>query len=190
MTDNKKLLIYGIKGERLDGFERISFSYGYEIREIKDFELDFKVKDLLANTSNERPNDFVFDDEFGQDFEYMLLVNIHDEELYNFLEELKANGIYIPHKAVLTKTNINWPLRHLMKENMEEHKVMSVYGQLRRILPVGHSLVEKTDDKLLKEILVEAEDYFHPREFEFEELRDIYNKLASRINELLDQDRN
>lgn len=189
MTDKKKLLIYGIKGDRLETFERISFSYGYEIREIEDFELDFKVKDLLADKVNSRPDDYEFVDDFGEDFEYMLLVNIHDEELYKFLEELKADGVYIPHKAVLTQTNINWPLRHLMKENMEEHKVMSVYGQLRRILPVAHSLAEKTDDTLIKQILIEAEDYFHPREFEFEELRDIYNKLASRINELLDQDR-
>lgn len=189
MLEKRYLLIYGFKGERLDILERIAFAHGFRIRQIEDFELELKVSDLLDGKVNEKPQDFVFVDDLGQDFEYILFVNIHDEILYNFIEELKKDGVYVPHKAVLTKTNVNWPIKHLMHENKEEHKVMTLYGQLRKVMRVGIGLVEKTNDPLLKEILLEAEDYFHPREFEFEELRDIYNKLAQRINELLAQER-
>lgn len=184
---DKYILIYGIKGERLDTLQRIAFAHGFGIRQIEEHEIDLKVSQLLDGQVNPKPEDFVFEDKLGEDFEYMLFVNIHDEILYNFLEEIKKDGVYIPHKAVLTETNKNWPLSFLMEENKEEHKVMTLYGQLRKIMGVGVGLVDETNDSKLKEILVEAEDYFHPREFEFEELRDIYNKLAQRINDLLEE---
>lgn len=188
MEDKKFILMYGIKNERLDILRRVADKYEFGLRSIEDHEVDLKVSRILEGKS-EKPEDFVFDDSLGDDFEYMLFVNIHDELLYNFLEEIKKEGVYIPHKAVLTETNRNWPLRYLMNENKEEHKVMSLYGQLRKAMNVGVGLLEKTQDQELEEILERAQDYFHPREFEFEELRDIYNTLAQRINDLLAKER-
>lgn len=189
MEDKRLLFIYGIKNDRLEIIERVAFAHGFGVREIGEEQLDWKVSDILDGQGEPddgvRSSNITFDD----DFEYMLFVNIHDELLYNFLEEIKKEGVYVPHKAVLTETNKNWPLSYLMNENKEEHKVMSLYSQLRKVMGVGQGLIEKTHDEELIGIMEEAQDYFHPREFEFEELRDIYNRLAQKINELLSQQR-
>lgn len=182
----KNIIFYGIKGERFETLERISFAYGFGLREVQDYEIDMKVGDIIDGVKLEKPENFIYEDKLGDDFEYMLFVNIKDDELYKFLDEIKASGVYVPHKAVLTANNINWPLSYLMNENKEEHKVMGVYGELRKIMKIGAQLAEETNDPQLKDILVEAEDYFHPREFEFEELKDIYNRLATKINEILE----
>lgn len=188
-NNDKYILIYGIKGDRLEKLERVAFAHGFGLREIQDFELDLKVRDLLDGNKNEKPEDFIFEDRLGDDFEYMLFVNIKDEQLYKFLDEIKAEGVYIPHKAVLTENNINWPLFYLMNENKEEHKVMTVYGQLRKIMGIGANLQKDIDDPELDTIMQDAQDYFHPREFEFEELQSIYNRLAIKINTILEERR-
>lgn len=185
MQDNKYMLVYGIKGDRKEIFENVSAGHGFGIRYIEDHEIDHKVGDLLDGKINEKPEGFVFDKDLGDDYEFVLFVNIKDDFLYNFIGDLKEKGIYIPHKAVLTKMNVNWTLDYLMNENREEHKVMTLFGRLRSLMGLGAQIYEETEDPELKQILQDSEDYFHPREFEFEELRDVYNRLAVKVNELL-----
>lgn len=189
MLKDKIILLYGIKNDRLEVIKRVAFAHGFEIREVKEDQLNCRVSNLIEDSKCSSDEFKVKDFSFDEDFEYMLFVNIHDELLYNFLSEIKKEGVYIPHKAVLTETNKKWPLSYLMNENKEEHKVMSLYGQLRKAISVADGLLEKTKDTQLKEVLDRAQDYLQPREFEFEELRDVYNTLAQRINDLLSQNR-
>lgn len=178
------MLVYGLKGDRKNIFERVSDERQFGIRYIEDHELDKKVHELLDGQTHEVPSDFVMDKDLGDDFEYVLFVNIKDDDLYGFIKDLKEEGIYIPHKAILTKMNVNWPLIFLMNENKEEHKVMTLFGRLRNLMQMGAQAYEETGDEELKNLLIESEEYFHPREFEIEELSEVYNKLAIKLNKL------
>lgn len=189
-TDKQYMLIYGIEGDRRDILERVAFGRGFGIRPIEDHELDLRVHQLLDGQVNERPENFKQEHDLGDDFEYILFVNIKDKALYAFLDELKDNDVYIPHKAILTETNLKWPLYFLMEENKEEHRVMTLYGQLRNVMRMATSLADDTKDHELIDLLDEAQHFFEPREFEFDELRDIYNRLATRVNEIIQERRN
>ncbi|MDO5027183.1 MAG: DUF3783 domain-containing protein [Tissierellia bacterium] len=187
MKEEKFILIYGIKGERLEILERVASDHKFGLRPIRDYELDLKVSEILEN--KERDFGDLGEIKGIEDFEYMLFANIHDQELYNFLEDIKGQGVYIAHKAVLTKTNVNWTLRYLINENKEEHVVMTLYGQLIKAMKVARGLLEETKDQELEGLMERAEGYMQPREFDFDELKEIYNSLALRINQLLDQRR-
>ncbi|NLW52085.1 MAG: DUF3783 domain-containing protein [Tissierellia bacterium] len=187
MQENRYMLVYNIKGERKDKFEKVSEEHGFDIRYIEDFELDLKVKDLLDGNVNLKPENYVFDKEIEEGYEFVLFVNIHDDILYNFIKDLKEVGIYIPHKALLTKMNRDWTLDFLMQENKDEHRVMTLFGRLRGLMQMGAQIYDETQDEELKQLLIDSEEYFHPREFEFEELREVYNNLAVKVNQLLEQ---
>lgn len=187
MREEKIILIYGIEGDRLEILSEVASDHGFGLRPIMDYELDMKVSEVLASEAKDYGD---LGQENGiDDFEYMLFANIHDQDLYTFLDDIKGKGVYIAHKAVLTKTNVNWTLRFLINENREEHKVMTVYGQLGQAMKVAQGLLEETGDKKLEDLMLRAEDYMHPREFDFDELREIYNGLAMRINQLLQERR-
>ncbi len=184
MIDNKEkfMLIYGIKGERLEKFTEMAEKYQYGIIEAHDNQLDSQVGALIG----EKGYELVESEDKAYDIEFILFVNIKNDDLYDFIQDLKEVGLYFPNKALLTKNNIKWTLNYLFGENKLEHEVMSLYTQLRRASAVANEILAagQGNDKL-KEALEAADDYMHPQEFDFEELKTIYNNLAIEVNKAI-----
>lgn len=187
MIENKEqfMLIYGIKGERLEKFTQMANQYKYGIIEAKDNQLESKVGALIG----EKGYEIVESKNEPYDIEFILFVNIKNDDLYNFIQDLKDVGLYFPNKALLTKNNMNWTLKYLFGENKLEHEVMSLYTQLRKASAVAEELIKAGQgNEKLEKALEMAEDYMHPQEFNFEELKNIYNNLAIEVNKAILKD--
>lgn len=132
----------------------------------------------------------------GLDLEFILFVNMGQDEIYAFLEVMQKKELAVPYKAGLTANNINWPLRALIAENRREHEFIKLYQGSKQALYFGADLYEKTQDEPLLQRLETLQQYIKEIEIgqetseqedldQFEQLRKRYNALAMRINELL-----
>lgn len=63
--------------------------------------------------------------------EFMLLANFSEPLLQDFLLRSRQAGAQVGYKAVLTKTNKDWPVVNLINEVAAEHATMQVQGQAR-----------------------------------------------------------
>lgn len=116
---------------------------------------------------------------------FLLFSDFPREKLNDFLKNLREQVAYFPLKAHVTENNIKWRLYDLIAHNKEEHQVMELYNRLTRLFPIAQALLEQKENPPLRDALHRAKDYLHLREFEFEELKNIYNTLASTTNEVL-----
>lgn len=180
-TDEKIILTYGLKGERMEIFESHAKKRNFKILTVQDEETYCQVENLIYNDIEECRVDTAD----AVDIEFLLFINIINDDLYDFLGELKKAGQFFPNKAILTETNLKWKLRRLLQENKEEHVVMTMFFNLRRAMKKAEILVEKNlhDDKLI-EIMKRAEHFMNPREFDFDEMKEIHNELAMKVNDL------
>ena len=130
------------------------------------------------------------------DLEFILFVNMGQDEIYAFLEIMQEKELAVPYKAGLTANNINWPLRALIAENRREHEFIKLYQGSNQALYFGADLYEKTQDEPLLQRLETLQQYTKEIEIgqetseqedpdQFEQLRKRYNALAMRINELM-----
>ena len=130
------------------------------------------------------------------DLEFILFVNMGQDEIYAFLEVMQKKELAVPYKAGLTANNINWPLRALIAQNRREHEFIKLYQGSKQALYFGADLYEKTQDEPLLQRLETLQQYIKEIETgqetaeqedpdQFEQLRKRYNALAMRINELL-----
>lgn len=130
------------------------------------------------------------------DLEFILFVNMGQDEIYAFLEIMQEKELAVPYKAGLTANNINWPLRALIAENRREHEFIKLYQGSKQALYFGADLYEKTQDEPLLQRLETLQQYIKEIEIgqetseqedpdQFEQLRKRYNALAMRINELM-----
>ncbi|HHU07342.1 MAG TPA: DUF3783 domain-containing protein [Clostridiaceae bacterium] len=134
--------------------------------------------------------------------EFILFVNMKQDALYAFIEVLHEKELSVPYKAGLTAKNIDWPLRDLIAANRQEHEFIKLYQGSKKALYFGAELYEKTQDIQLLERLENLLAYIKSIEkvqtaseqqadserdeaVRFEELRQLYNALAVKINELV-----
>ena len=62
-----------------------------------------------------------------------LLMCFFPKDLFDgFLGDMRAAGVYIPHKGMLTPTNINWKLGDLIAEIRKEHAYMMNRNSLQK----------------------------------------------------------
>lgn len=62
-----------------------------------------------------------------------LLMCFFPKDLFDgFLADMRAAGVYIPHKGMLTPTNINWKLGDLIAEISKEHAFMMNRNSLQK----------------------------------------------------------
>lgn len=180
-TKEQIILLYGINQEKLNIIKNEAKKKNFRIIEISHEHTFCKVEDLIfenySNCTIEKAEPI--------DIEFLLFVNIIKDDLYGFIKILKENGLYFPNKAILTPTNKEWKLRRLLAENKEEHVVMTMFSNLRRAMKKANIIKEQNrhDDELL-EIMDEAVHFLDPREFDFDEMKTIHNKLANKVNEL------
>lgn len=180
-TDEQIVLIYNIKGERFSTVERLAQIRGYRLINISDNQVLCRVEDIIFG--NTKDCEIIETEVINMEF--LLFVNILNDDLYGYIGELKQEGLYFPNKAILTKMNSNWQFRRLLVENKEEHAVMTMFTNLRRAMKKATAIVEenKHDDELI-EIMDHAKHFLNPREFDFDEMKEIHNKLANKVNSL------
>lgn len=180
-TNEQIILTYGFVGERFDKFKDMADKEGFRIISVDDKHTYCKVEDLIF----ERETDDINEDASPIEIEFLLFINIVNDDLYGFIAKLKEIGLYFPNKAILTQTNKDWILRRLLRENKEEHVVMTMFFNLRRAMKRAQSLVDqgKHDNDLLK-LMEKAKHFMKPQEFDFDEMKHIHNSLASKVNEL------
>lgn len=175
------ILKYGLVGERYETFKQVADEYGYRIIEVDDNQTYCTIEDLInGNTIS-----CVDEEATRVDIEFILFINILHDDLYGFIAALKEKGLFFPNKAILTRTNLKWKLRRLLAENKEEHVVMTMFFNLRRSMAKAQSMKDKGiyDEELL-ELMDTAQHFLNPREFDFDEMKDIHNKLAIKVNSL------
>lgn len=180
-TTEKIVLTYGIIESKLEKIKEVSNQYNYRIINILDNQTFCNVEDLIF----ENTQDCIVNDAEPIEIEFLLFVNIRDDALYDFIADLKKIGMYFPNKAILTPTNLKWKLRRLLAENKEEHTIMNMFTNLRRAMKKANIIKnENKHDQELIEIMEKAEHYLNPREFDFDEMKEIHNKLAIKVNNL------
>lgn len=55
----------------------------------------------------------------------LVLDGFSDKRLEILLREMKQNGVSVPYKAIVTETNLGWPLYQLYKELVAEHEALN-----------------------------------------------------------------
>lgn len=123
---NAPLVIsYGIAWESERGglLNRIIRELGFSLRKVNPSQLNDPVG-YLAGVVAYRPAVHPFEGE-APEGEFLLLCNLGKRQLDDFLLALKAVGVTIPHKAVLTKENRDWPFSLLMSQVSQEHEQLA-----------------------------------------------------------------
>lgn len=196
MEDNRAyILIYGFCGPRFSAIKEIAAGKDIGLKLLKDEDLKTVVQDLLLKKNEELPEIQGEDLPAESELEFMLFVNFSRDHLFSFLEDLKAKELYIPYKAGLTETNINWQLSDLITANKREHQFMMLYQRSKGILQVGANLYQSKRDPLLLDNLEKLQQYLTEIEATqaeseeeelaiFENLLAHYNELAARIKQL------
>ena len=177
--EEKIILAYNLKPDRLEIVKEKAKIFKYRIIEIEDNQTYCIVEDLIY----ENYEHCLVEDATEIDMEFLLFVNIINDDLYGFIDELKKEKLYFPNKAILTETSMKWKLRQLLAENKEEHVVMTMFTNLRRAMKKAEILKNQgiVDDELV-ELMKEAKHYLNPREFDFDEMKSIHNRLANKVN--------
>ncbi len=180
-TDEQIILIYGLASEKLKILQNEAEKKNFRIIEVSHEHTFCRVEDLIF----EDYSHCIVEDASPIDIEFLLFVNIIKDDLYRFIQILKDRGLYFPNKAILTPTSKEWKLRRLLAENKEEHIVMTMFSNLRRAMRKANAIKEQNrhDDELI-EIMEDAKHYLNPREFDFDEMKYIHNRLANKVNEI------
>lgn len=55
----------------------------------------------------------------------LVLDGFSDKRLEILLREMKQRGVSVPYKAIVTETNLGWPLCQLYKELVAEHEALN-----------------------------------------------------------------
>lgn len=180
-TKEQIIIIYGIDDNKLSEIKKVNKKYNYSIIKVKDNETYCTVEDIIFSNTEK----CYIEDTEPIDIEFLLFVNIINEGLYDFIADLKTIGLYFPNKAILTPTNLKWKLRRLLAENKEEHVVMTMFTNLKRAMIKAQQIVDNNlHDEELVNIMEKAKHYLNPREFDFDEMKNIHNTLARKVNSL------
>ena len=117
-------------------------------------------------------------------------------DLMHFVDKLKAEGISVPYKALLTEHNRKWFLRDLIEANRQEHLFVKLYHSSKNVLKIAVDVYATSKDapllagmdNLQQQIEAVEMQGEMPAEEEanfFEKLRLSYNSLAERLNTLM-----
>ena len=172
-----RIFAYGVTHEQAQKLKQLTDDYGFELIQWNEKDLPHNVGDLLMDKTETSPAEALH-----LEAAFLLFEDLPRDRANAFLDDLKEKVDYFPYKANVTATNKTWRLYDLIEHNMEEHQVMTLYGNLMKVSSVAKMILEEEDDPKLEEALKAAEDYFQPQDFEFEALRTVYNNLAIETN--------
>ncbi|MDU5535427.1 MAG: DUF3783 domain-containing protein [Anaerococcus sp.] len=151
-----------IRAEKEDSDQYIGYLLGYD---------GFKKRD----TQLEMDPDL--------DFPFILFVNFDRDQLFEFLDQMRENGLAIQHKAGETENNVKWTLRELLIENDREGKMMGLIHKINSLVERASFLKKQYgEDKKLAELIDEMQAYFDDSSlFEFEVAKNYYEKLKEEV---------
>jgi hypothetical protein len=132
------VLLYNLSAGTPEGnaLYQILLSRGIASREITDNQLDVTVVSLLGMSSNTPANDKGGEEDFDVRPEIlnshlMLMCGFDEALLDQFLADMRAAGVRIPHKAMLTPTNASFTVAQLIEDISREHMMMQMMQQMR-----------------------------------------------------------
>ena len=104
-------------------------------------------------------------------------------ELGAFVNELNANDIKLPNKCISTPINLDWVLYDLLLENQEEALLMPIITNLFKLRTAMTKLHESGNgSKELEDEINYLNEYIARHDYEYDELREIFNKAAKIYN--------
>lgn len=181
----KKLLVYNMPEDVLERINKYDSKYGFETIVATSEHLNHRVENILNDNMEDRT---INEDLEHIDINFLMIHNFTNSELDEFLKDMREESLIIPNKCISTDTNKKWILHDLLKENKEESELMPILHGLYSIRKVGTDLINKgTKDDELEKGIKEIEDYISKKEFEKEEMREMYNKNAKIINKYLEK---
>ena len=83
------------------------------------------VAGLVYDLNPDEPLHEIPDESTSFEEEMMVMHNISGTSLDKFLKSLRASGVDVPLKAVVTDTNKNWLPKDLAKEISKEHEMLA-----------------------------------------------------------------
>ncbi|NLY09977.1 MAG: DUF3783 domain-containing protein [Tissierellia bacterium] len=175
------LLIYGMnENEKRLAFQNLSEQFNCDLIYTDTLQLKEKIGFLLDMDGFEKCS------EHGElsvpDIDFVLLHNIPSTDHVSLFTYMRENGIATGYKAVLTDTNKNWSLAHLINENFEEHKIITLWQKLRQATVYAEKILLEVDDWELSEALKKSAPFVSPKEeLPYDELLEVYNELVARL---------
>lgn len=181
------VLIYNIEGEeKKETVLEILNSKNIDYRILKDKDV-FQRVGYLAGIEGFREIDSENLPERGADSEMVLFANFEEEDLIDLLKNLKEKNVYIPLKAGLTETNINWILNDLILHVDEENEMMQAYtSMLKDVNGIDKIIDEKSP--LLIMLLNEAKEMGKKQNLTTEEIKVHHKKILDEYRRAMSRD--
>lgn len=164
-----EIVLFNAKDDERLILEKITSKENIAIIEIGMKDLDQKVG-YLAGLDGFEKLDIQSEFEEKYDFTFMLFKDFDQKELFDFIDLMKKDRLYIPHKAAITENNIQWPLRFLLDENDEEHKTMGIINDINKLVKIAHDHKEEHgENEEIANLVKEINSYFgNPVDFSIE----------------------
>ncbi len=179
------LLVYGMKTpERHQKMLDLAKHFDYEIKFVTEDEIHEKVGFLVGLENYESSDTKDVGD--VPDIDFVLLHNIPQDEQRELFLYMREHDVSTGNKAILTDTNKDWSLAKLLRENDLEHRVMTVWQNLRRAVSYAGDWQEQNGlDEKLNQAMIEAIPFVQPSEdMDLNKMINAYNQLVAEINRL------
>lgn len=177
------ILLYNSKNEiKKQKLKNLIRKRGYQFKEATKEDLDQKIGYLVDLEGYEKNN--TIKDTEGFDFTFLLIKDVENNQMYEFLEQMQKEDLYIEHKAGLTDTNKDWTLRELLTENDKEHKAMQLVTKINNLINYAKALMkERGPIDNLNATIDEITHYFkNATDFDFEYVNEKYKKLYTLLD--------
>lgn len=178
-----KVLLYNINEDYdIDKFKELASSKDIEVILVGRDDIDQHVGYLLGFDGFKKLGQDLEEDP-SLDFPFILFAGFERDQLFDFLDHMRDNGLAIQHKAGETENNVRWTLRELLIENDKEAKTMGLIHRINGLLARAGELKEKHgEDPKLKELVDEMQAYFDDSSlFELDVAKQYYLKLLDEV---------
>ena len=178
-----KVLLYNINEDYdIDKFKELASSKDIEVILVGKDDMDQHVGYLLGFDGFKKLDQDLEEDP-SLDFPFILFAGFERDQLFDFLDHMRDNGLAIQHKAGETENNVRWTLRELLIENDKEAKTMGLIHRINGLLARAGELKEKHgEDPKLKELVDEMQAYFDDSSlFELDVAKQYYLKLLDEV---------
>lgn len=103
---------------------------------VNDTHLEDTIKNLLETNYTLKQSSTAFS------FSFVFFANMKQDRVIEVINKMNQEKLQISHKAMLTKTNIDWNLKALLAEIEEEQAYMMSYQKLIALLKQANSMDE------------------------------------------------
>lgn len=178
-----EVLLYNIASDyEKEKFEALCKEDNIGIIEVDKESIDQKVGYLLGLEGYEKSEEILEEDP-SLDFPFILFVGFERNQLFDFLDDMRKNGLSIQHKANETENNVRWTLRELLIENDKEGKTMGLIHRINGLTQRYDQLKEEYGkDEKIENLIAEMQNYFNDQSiFELEVAEQYLNKLVLEV---------